>query len=412
VSHWLYVTGGTGTAEAILITGGTCTSGAASGTIIATAANSHSGAWSIGSDTGGIEEALVAGGLSIFVPTGTIDTHAEIYVGTAATIRCASKWSSIIRTNTNTQHGFHIAFSGSVSNCAVNTAVTKTAGAAFLVDGGSTSSTISDNIIAAPFNCFDLEAAVVAHIQNNNCGSPVANGLINHYVALPDTGDSDVSNNTFNAGSAGSGAGILYGSGGGMRVIGNKILGFAYSIDLTLDNGAVTSVLMVEGNSFENAITGGLRARRPGTGSFVLITISGNEWNMIPPPINIGAGFAQVKIENNNMFWSLGTGTAITLASTTNTVIDNTIIGGSFAIDCSAATTTLLGNNQVLSSTIPWIGNATTWSSGPTNVFAFSILPAAAGNGSSLYCADCNATCSAGGGTGRTCFRENSAWVH
>lgn len=33
-------------------------------------------------------------------------------------------------------------------------------------------------------------------------------------------------------------------------------------------------------------------------------------------------------------------------------------------------------------------------------------------NGSQLYCSDCNATCTAGGGTGRTCFRENGAWTH
>ncbi len=33
-------------------------------------------------------------------------------------------------------------------------------------------------------------------------------------------------------------------------------------------------------------------------------------------------------------------------------------------------------------------------------------------NGSIVYCTDCNATCTANGGTGRTCFRENGAWTH
>lgn len=33
-------------------------------------------------------------------------------------------------------------------------------------------------------------------------------------------------------------------------------------------------------------------------------------------------------------------------------------------------------------------------------------------NGSQIYCTDCNATCAAGASTGRTCFRENGAWVH
>ncbi len=34
------------------------------------------------------------------------------------------------------------------------------------------------------------------------------------------------------------------------------------------------------------------------------------------------------------------------------------------------------------------------------------------GNGSTVYCTDCNATCTAGGSKGRTCFRENGAWTH
>jgi hypothetical protein len=33
-------------------------------------------------------------------------------------------------------------------------------------------------------------------------------------------------------------------------------------------------------------------------------------------------------------------------------------------------------------------------------------------NGTQIYCSDCNATCTAGASTGRTCFRENGAWTH
>ena len=57
-NHYLYISGGVGTAEAVLITGGTCTSGGASGTIEFTAANSHSGAWQISSATDGVQEAI------------------------------------------------------------------------------------------------------------------------------------------------------------------------------------------------------------------------------------------------------------------------------------------------------------------------------------------------------------------
>jgi hypothetical protein len=41
----------------------------------------------------------------------------------------------------------------------------------------------------------------------------------------------------------------------------------------------------------------------------------------------------------------------------------------------------------------------------------FAQLPAAP-NGYVVFCTDCNPGCTAGGGTGRTCFRENGAWTH
>jgi hypothetical protein len=45
------------------------------------------------------------------------------------------------------------------------------------------------------------------------------------------------------------------------------------------------------------------------------------------------------------------------------------------------------------------------------NSVAFASLPASV-NGSEIFCSDCNATCTAGASTGRTCFRENGAWTH
>jgi len=68
--HWLWISGGTGTAEAVLITGGTAVAGSASGTVIVNCANTHSGAWMIQSATGGIQEALIALGRA-----GTVEVN-------------------------------------------------------------------------------------------------------------------------------------------------------------------------------------------------------------------------------------------------------------------------------------------------------------------------------------------------
>lgn len=49
---------GTGTAEAALVTGGTCTTGATTGTIVVTTVNAHSAGFTVGSSTSGIQEAI------------------------------------------------------------------------------------------------------------------------------------------------------------------------------------------------------------------------------------------------------------------------------------------------------------------------------------------------------------------
>lgn len=72
--HLLYVSGGVGTAEAVPIAGGTCTSGATTGTLIISAANTHSGAWTIQSNTTGVQEAVYVAGAAgaVRMPAGNI----------------------------------------------------------------------------------------------------------------------------------------------------------------------------------------------------------------------------------------------------------------------------------------------------------------------------------------------------
>ena len=56
VAHYLYVST-VGTPEAVLITGGTCTAGAATGTVLFTPQYTHAAGWKIASATGGVAEA-------------------------------------------------------------------------------------------------------------------------------------------------------------------------------------------------------------------------------------------------------------------------------------------------------------------------------------------------------------------
>jgi hypothetical protein len=85
---------GTGTAEAVPVTGGTCTSGSASGTIVVTTANAHAAGYTVGSASGGIQEAWndawvndIAGGVSgqtapyvKLVSNTTYNVYATVYL--------------------------------------------------------------------------------------------------------------------------------------------------------------------------------------------------------------------------------------------------------------------------------------------------------------------------------------------
>ena len=81
-SHYVYVSGGTGTAEAALIAGGSCLPGL-SGTLIISTANTHTGTWTIASATAGIQEALnqsANSGMNIIIPPGIHTVNAPIKV--------------------------------------------------------------------------------------------------------------------------------------------------------------------------------------------------------------------------------------------------------------------------------------------------------------------------------------------
>ena len=85
--YYVYVAG-TGTAETALVTGGTCTGGAGSGTIVMTTAGSHAAGYTVGSSTSGIQEALNDAGTPgagvVIPPTGAnanaLPVYSTIYV--------------------------------------------------------------------------------------------------------------------------------------------------------------------------------------------------------------------------------------------------------------------------------------------------------------------------------------------
>lgn len=86
--HFLYISMGTGTAEACLIIGGTAVSGASSGTVIVACANTHSGAWTIESASSGVREAAYGIDMAgeILLKRGTTNLRAPLVLPTTISL--------------------------------------------------------------------------------------------------------------------------------------------------------------------------------------------------------------------------------------------------------------------------------------------------------------------------------------
>jgi hypothetical protein len=79
-NHWLWVSGGTGTAEPCKVNGGTGVASQVNGQIILACTGSHTNAWTVQSATGGIQEAMqaasTAGGGTALARVGTYPLYA------------------------------------------------------------------------------------------------------------------------------------------------------------------------------------------------------------------------------------------------------------------------------------------------------------------------------------------------
>lgn len=111
---WSYVHIGTvGTAEDVLIQGGTCTSGAGSGTILVTPANNHGAGYSIGSSTQGWQEASNAARFAVTNPSG--NKQSGVVIGTPGEY----VWTAPVTLRSTQQT---LDFSGTIIGCNMSAA--------------------------------------------------------------------------------------------------------------------------------------------------------------------------------------------------------------------------------------------------------------------------------------------------
>lgn len=176
-NHYVYLSGGTGTAEAVKITGGTAVSGGASGTITFTAANTHTGAWTVSSATGGIDEMLRLSTYPVVaLPNGTYNVYATITPPDGANIRSVGSASAYENTiqpvkisylgPTNTPCFNLINDNNTLSDLAITCGVTAVAGCVGVKTSADAFNHILENLTVWSFyNNLDLTDASGSSVQ-------------------------------------------------------------------------------------------------------------------------------------------------------------------------------------------------------------------------------------------------------
>jgi parallel beta-helix repeat protein len=195
-AHYLYVSGGTGTAEPCLITGGS------GNQIIVSCANTHSGGWSVATATGGWAEAVQAAGVNGAVDGGAtqVTIYAPITVGYSnVTLRCAGCKLS----GTPPDGSAHVIIAASravVDGLWLHNPDTNIAHQYDLVRlvTGATDATIKNNKFtgAAPSNAIQVNVAGAFGLAvQHNLIDGVGNGIICNFTAV-DIYDVDIGDNT------------------------------------------------------------------------------------------------------------------------------------------------------------------------------------------------------------------------
>ena len=395
---YVYISGGTGTAEAapLSVSGGagTCSSGAASGTIKFTAANSHTGAWTI-QNAGFRETERIADHGDILLITN-VDVYERTVIEKGLTLEGGGGGGvrSVI-----TAHGDIVAIDVdlaapvTMSNFSIMAASPQvSAGAAVRlgVDGSTNHNCGSkiDNLFIYQFYYgIHLKDGCKPVITRNEIADSTKYGIYAQNIFNPDGGDGFIAHNTIGNTPAADAA-IRYESGGGLKIIDNKILNnFQWGVDLYPNSGASTGQLYITSNSFDRMKAGGIRAS--GTDAWYGVNVLGN--------IIIDAGedgtFTCVEFANPGMVGG--------------SFIGNMCQSGQYAVTASQGTQIRIGRNNFTGSEV--INSSVDIDLDSPLETTHANIPTDALDGSVMYCTDCTST-GAASGTGAAIYRVNGAW--
>lgn len=313
-------------------------------------------------------------GKLIFYPAGTyrfttISFSAGGIVGTG-------KGTSVLQSTDATSANL-ITFTGTGGDSAVplfrdfklEATATKAAGAgiAFIPSSSELSyPEISSILIFNVPRSLDFRAVSKFHVSNCDLINYTDTGIFVANTNDIDSGDSIISGCFINTGQvSGNRFGIFQESSGGLRIIGNKILGGTAGYNLNYKANTQSGPLIITGNSIENvagfAIFLGHTATF--TGIFGGIVISGNEIAVCDNGISTdtSGAFTLLTVTGNYIDLNNSTGKCLNIKADKFIILGNTFQGGLEGLRVDVASTNgRIGKNLYSGNTTAIINNSTT----------------------------------------------------
>ena len=438
VGHFIYISGGTGTPEAVAITGGTCTSGAGTGSVTFTPNNNHTGAWTISSATSGITEAFNTSH-AVWVPTGTWPIYGPIRVPSFASMTCSGKFDAVLQAQGATVGIFDApGTKNGVEHCGFTATVQQTAGGygIRLGNGGGNENSftrIDDNYFEFLYNAVQSVNASQTVFTRNACYNFSHDCFLGADATNPDFDGLQSSDNTFfnNTLSSAANAAIEILSTSSIHSTGDNIIGGGVNqlnYCILINSTASGGWLNVTGTKCEKALIEGIS----GTGTWAHLNISGSTIGNTTPASNWNGIHLNFNTGSPALIMTSIVGNTIQCGSTGNNGIfmqgsyQTVGIGPNIVDSCNfgyninstpSGQVTVIGDGVTNSGTCPIfavstnvivVGGITTFGCLTSNTLGTGL----AGNGSSQYASDANSTCNAGSSSGRNCYKEGGSWTH
>jgi len=262
----------------------------------------------IADDTAAIQLAInyAQGGVTgLWFPAGTYLVSSTLTITGSLSIFGAARYACYITWTSPTLNviNFNSDTAFTVENMFFLGPSTPTAGSVITLTGptgsGNLLSFIRDCDFQNSWIAFNTGSAAQWSISGCFFGNYQSIGVQIQDTLNPDAGDSEISDCQFFNALMTIGTGILQLSSGGLRLISNKFNGgvIAYQLQLP-SSGALTSDLLIIGNSFEDGFTGELLFTRPfgGAENFTNVIITGNQFSPISP---FSTAWTAINTDNN-----------------------------------------------------------------------------------------------------------------